>query len=51
VVQKDGNRFPLQSVERLVELDRLRCRNLPLRICGQLGLQSLTRPASKCPIG
>jgi hypothetical protein len=38
--------FPLQSLEYLVELDKSRYRNLPLRLCGWPGLQSFHGPAS-----
>jgi hypothetical protein len=43
--------FPLQSVQRLFELDFSRCREKPFPLCGQLGLQSLTRPAGSVLFG
>jgi hypothetical protein len=50
-VQKPSSRFPLQSIKLEVALDLLRHRGKPLRLCGQLELQSLIWFAGSTPIG
>jgi hypothetical protein len=44
-LQETAVNVPLQSIERLDELDLVRHRPESLRLCGWLGLQSIMKPA------